>query len=190
VIPEGHEISISSTEALSPRPKCTLGGCGEALEAAEKLLIAGYVLQFLGDSGRPRNLDQLCGGTLSQAKVHIGWLRRGFRGCGKIPCGTLCSAGILPASDESKGVAGWKPALRPAPKEFFRSLELAGRDKIQKASKNRGVRSGAPGFGGNSRYNSATSSPAGSGCISDFRLNGEGLSGLKLRRRELQVAVL
>jgi hypothetical protein len=43
-------------------------------------------------------------------------------GCGKTRCGTLCSAGILPASDESKGVGGWKPALRPAPKEFFRSL--------------------------------------------------------------------
>jgi hypothetical protein len=28
----------------------------------------------------------------------------------------------LPASNESKGVAGWKPALRSAPKEFFRSV--------------------------------------------------------------------
>jgi hypothetical protein len=46
----------------------------------------------------------------------------GFTGCGKTRWGTLCSAGILPASAESKGVAGWKPALRPAPKEFFRSL--------------------------------------------------------------------
>jgi very-short-patch-repair endonuclease len=43
-------------------------------------------------------------------------------GCGKTRCRSLCSAGILPASDESKGVAGWKPALRPAPKEFFRNL--------------------------------------------------------------------
>jgi hypothetical protein len=34
-------------------------------------------------------------------------------GCGRTRCGTLCSAGILPASDESKGVAGWKPALPP-----------------------------------------------------------------------------
>jgi hypothetical protein len=43
-------------------------------------------------------------------------------GCGRTCCSGLCSAGILPASDESKGVAGWKPALRPAPREFFRSL--------------------------------------------------------------------
>jgi hypothetical protein len=49
----------------------------------------------------------------------------GQTGCRKTRCGTLCSAGILPASDESKGVAGWKPALRPAPKEFFRSLQSA-----------------------------------------------------------------
>ncbi len=32
------------------------------------------------------------------------------------------SAGILPASVELKGVAGWKPALRQLPKDFFRSL--------------------------------------------------------------------
>ena len=50
------------------------------------------------------------------------WVRMDVTGCGKTRCGTFCSAGILPASDESKGVAGWKPALRPPPKEFFRSL--------------------------------------------------------------------
>jgi hypothetical protein len=42
--------------------------------------------------------------------------------CGESRCGALCNIGILPGSDETKGAAGWKPALWPAPKEFFRSL--------------------------------------------------------------------
>jgi hypothetical protein len=32
------------------------------------------------------------------------------------------SAGILPAFDEPKGIAGWKPALRQRPRDFFISL--------------------------------------------------------------------
>jgi hypothetical protein len=59
------------------------------------------------------NLRALCNGG-SEAPP---FLTRGegskLVGCGKTRCGTLCSAGILPASEESKGVAGWKPALPP-----------------------------------------------------------------------------
>ena len=66
-------------------------------------------------AGRVRGSLPIC--SLSA----IEWDRT-LGGCGKTRCRSLCSAGILPASDESKGVAGWKPALRPAPKEFFRNL--------------------------------------------------------------------
>ncbi len=49
------------------------------------------------------------------------WRREeGFIGCGKTQRRRDCSAGILPTSVELKGVAGWKPALRQLPKEFFR----------------------------------------------------------------------
>ncbi len=44
-----------------------------------------------------------------------------YTGCGKTRRRRERSAGILPASVELKGVAGWKPALRQLPKEFFRS---------------------------------------------------------------------
>jgi hypothetical protein len=52
-------------------------------------------------------------------------------GRGRTRCGTLCSAGILPASEENEGAVGWKPALPPLRQAagLFRRPVMGGLDR-------------------------------------------------------------
>jgi hypothetical protein len=72
-------------------------------------------------TGASLRLSPICGLPACSTPARRIYDQR-LAGCGKTRSGALWYIGILPASHETKGVAGWKPALPPAPKEFFRRL--------------------------------------------------------------------